>query len=66
MGTKRPYVETAERVLHCFYRHHNLNAIMIGEKLGLHPAYVRKALARNGLSTAERPRRKSGPKPKAS
>jgi hypothetical protein len=66
MGIKRPYVETAEKVLHCFYRHHDLNSMRIGEKLGLHPAYVRKALARAGLSTTGRPRRKSGPKPKAS
>lgn len=46
---KRPYFKTAARVISVYDRHPKLTSTEIGMKLGgLHPAYVRKALARNG------------------
>jgi hypothetical protein len=45
--TKRPYRETAARVVAAFDRNPQLSSVDLGERLGLHPAYVRKALARN-------------------
>lgn len=47
MNTKRPYLETARKVVEFFDKHRNMTSIEIGERLGLHRAYVRKALIRN-------------------
>lgn len=43
-----PRGTTAKRVLAAFDRQPHLTSTEIGERLGLHPAYVRKALSRNG------------------
>ncbi len=45
--TKRPYGETAARVVAAFDADPSLNSVEIGGRLGLYPAYVRKALSRN-------------------
>jgi hypothetical protein len=45
---KRPYYETADRVIAAFDSDPKQTSRQIADKLGLHSAYVRKALARNG------------------
>lgn len=45
---RRKYFETAARVVAAFDRTPTATSVEIGERLGLHPAYVRKALTRNG------------------
>jgi len=49
---KRPYNETAEKVVAAFDKHRDWSSTKLGEFLGLHPAYVRKALQRNGRKLA--------------
>jgi hypothetical protein len=44
----RPYFKTAARVIAAFDKDPSLSSYKLGEQLGLHPAYVRKALARAG------------------
>lgn len=51
-GGKRPRGKTAARVIVAFDRSPKLNSIQLGKKLGLHPAYIRKTLARNGRKSA--------------
>lgn len=48
MAKKRPYFSTAKSVIDLFDKHKNWTSGQIGAELGLHPAYVRKALIRNG------------------
>ena len=47
---KRSYKDTADLVVRTHIRHPNLNSTQLGTKLGLHPAYIRKALSRNGMA----------------
>lgn len=51
-GGKRPRGKTAARVIVAFDRSPKLNSHQLGKKLGLHPAYIRKTLARNGRKSA--------------
>lgn len=50
---KRPYFETARRVVKFFDRCPGMTSVEIGEALGLHPAYIRKALSRAGRKLAQ-------------
>lgn len=45
---RRPWRETAERVVDTFDENPELTSAQIGAKLSLHPAYVRKTLQRYG------------------
>lgn len=49
---KRPYFETAFSVVALFDKNPTWTSAQLGMKLGLHSAYVRKALARNGRKLA--------------
>lgn len=51
---KRPYGKTARRVVEAFMAHPDWTSHSIGAALGLHPAYVRAALKRNGLKLMRR------------
>lgn len=48
MKRRNPRGITANRVVAAFDREPYRTSIEIGKRLGLHPAYVRKALSRNG------------------
>jgi hypothetical protein len=52
---KRPYFETARRVVAFFDKNPRMTSVEIGKELGLHPAYIRKALMRNGRRLARSP-----------
>jgi hypothetical protein len=53
---KRKYNETGALVVEAFDRNRKLNSVQLGEMLGLHPAYIRKALSRNGRKLAKKRR----------
>lgn len=55
----RPYKVTAQRVVDFFDKHKDMTSYEIAARLGLHPAYVRKALIRNGR-TLKRTREMKG------
>ena len=45
---KRPYFKTAQSVLDLFKDHPDWTSVQLGDRLGLHPAYIRAVLKRNG------------------
>lgn len=49
---KRPYFQTAASVVALFDKNPKWSSVKLGGRLGLTPAYVRKALARNGRRLA--------------
>ena len=51
---RRPYGATAKSVLEAHKQNKGFNSTKLGELLGLHPAYVRKALSRNGKALSDR------------
>lgn len=48
VNKRRKYFETAASVVEEFDRYPWMSSTELGRRLGLHPAYVRTALKRNG------------------
>ncbi len=55
----RPYFKTAARVVAAFDENPTISSYQLGEQLGMHPAYVRKALARAGRRLAQAKKKKA-------